>query len=176
MTSASLTPDAASRRVLVGLGSNLPGRFASPLAVLEAALAALERAGLSVAARSGWWESAPVPRSDQPWFVNGVVRLAGGPPAVELLDLLNRIEADLGRHRDGTPNAPRVVDLDLLDDAGQVVDTPRLTLPHPRLAERAFVLHPLAEVAPGWTHPLSGRGLPELIAALPPDQEIRPLP
>lgn len=164
-----------ARPVLIGLGSNLPGRFASPRAALEAAVEGLAAAGLEVVARSGWWASAPVPACDQPWFVNGVAKLSGGPPAAELLACLHRIEADLGRRRDGTLNGPRVVDLDLLDDAGQVVSGPGLTLPHPRLAERAFVLHPLSEVAPEWRHPLGGQGVAELIAALPPGQQVRRL-
>lgn len=160
--------------ILVGLGASLPSPDGSaPRATCEAAaalLAALPK--LRLAALSNWWESAPIPpMPGAPWFVNGVARLEGEMAAATLLGHLQAIEAQFGRQRP-FPNAPRTLDLDLLDHEGQVLDTPRLTLPHPRMAGRAFVLHPLAEVAPGWVHPGTGQGVAALVAALP-AQEIR---
>jgi 2-amino-4-hydroxy-6-hydroxymethyldihydropteridine diphosphokinase len=158
------------------LGANLPSeRFGGPRQTLEAALVELERRGVRVLRRSRWYESAPVPRSDQPWYVNGVaaVETALGPEA--LLAVLHAIEHDFGRVR-GARNAARAVDLDLLAYGDLVRRGPEAPLlPHPRAAERAFVLLPLAEIAPGWCLPGSGQTVEALAARLPPDQEIRPL-
>lgn len=160
---------------LVGLGANLPSpAHGPPRATLEAALAALAAAGLRVLARSRWYRTAPVPVSDQPWYVNGVARLAVGPEPAETLRVLHRIERDFGRVR-GERDAARLLDLDLLDQGG-VVRGPGPdggpVLPHPRLHRRAFVLLPLAEVAPGWRHPRLGLGADALLAALPPGQRV----
>jgi 2-amino-4-hydroxy-6-hydroxymethyldihydropteridine diphosphokinase len=162
--------------ILVGLGASLPAPDgAAPRATCAAAAALLGALpGLRLAALSRWWESAPIPpMPGAPWFVNGVARLEGEMAPEALLDHLQAIEARFGRQRP-FPNAPRTLDLDLLDHGGQVLDTPRLTLPHPRMRGRAFVLRPLAEVAPGWLHPGTGQGVDALLADLPP-QEIRPM-
>lgn len=128
-----------------------------------------------VAAVSSWYETEPVPVSDQPWFVNAVARVVTGLSPADLLKLMHEVEADLGRIRT-VRNAARVVDLDLLA-YGDVVNTgPEAPLlPHPRLQDRAFVLLPLRDVAPAWRHPTLGLGVAELIGRLPPDQGIRPL-
>ncbi|MBI3451512.1 MAG: 2-amino-4-hydroxy-6-hydroxymethyldihydropteridine diphosphokinase [Rhodospirillales bacterium] len=159
--------------ILIALGANLPGPAGSPQQMCEAALAALAKIGVRVFRRSPWYESAPVPPSDQPWFVNGVAQLETDLAAAALLHLLHSVERDLGRVR-GVINAPRTIDLDLLDYNGLIrggPDTP--ILPHPRLAERAFVLAPLADLAPEWRHPESGKGVEELIAALPASEGLR---
>jgi 2-amino-4-hydroxy-6-hydroxymethyldihydropteridine diphosphokinase len=154
--------------ILIGLGANLPSALGPPLATLEAALAALEKARVAILARSLWYRSAPVPASDQPWYVNAVASIATALGPVELLALLHQVEARIGRER-RTRNEPRAVDLDILDYDGLVrADAPML--PHPRMQTRGFVLLPLRDVAPGWRHPVSGAGLAELIAALPADQ------
>jgi len=141
----------------------------------EAALEALAAAGVGVRARSPWYRTAPVPASGQPDFINGVVEAATGLDPAALLSLLHRIEADFGRVR-GRPNAARTLDLDLLAYGAAVRDGPDAPiLPHPRLHERGFVLFPLRDVAPGWRHPKLGKGIAELIAALPPGQSCRPL-
>jgi 2-amino-4-hydroxy-6-hydroxymethyldihydropteridine diphosphokinase len=163
--------------ILIGLGANLPSpEHGPPVATLEAALAALASRGLRIRARSRWWESAPVPVSDQPWYVNGVIEVETSLAPEALLALLHEVEAGFGRLR-SVPNAPRILDLDLLAYGSLVREgsAPPL-LPHPRMAERAFVLHPLAEIRPGWRHPATGLGLPQLIARLSSDQIVRPLP
>lgn len=162
--------------ILIGIGSNLESaRLGPPRKIVAAALAALAGEGVRVRARSRWYESAPVPRSDQPWFVNGVAALATPLDAAALLALMQALEDRFGRVR-GARNAARVLDLDLLDHDGQIIDTPFLTLPHPRLGERRFVLVPLAEVAPSWRHPLSGLGAQALLARLPAEEQpLRPL-
>jgi 2-amino-4-hydroxy-6-hydroxymethyldihydropteridine diphosphokinase len=163
--------------ILIGLGANLASPdHGPPVATLESALGALSAQGLAIRARSRWWESAPVPISDQPWYVNGVVEVATDLPPEPLLGLLHRLESEFGRRR-SVPNAPRILDLDLLaygDLVRSGLEPP--LLPHPRMAERAFVLFPLAEICPHWRHPATGRSLEELIAALPADQIVRPLP
>jgi len=161
---------------LIALGSNLVHpRFGQPRATCEAALAALETAEVPVLGRSRWYRSAPVPPSDQPWFVNGVVSVQCELAPAKLLALLHRIEADFGRERQ-TRNEARVLDLDLIaydDRVSSPEEVP--VLPHPRMAERAFVLLPLADLAPDWRHPASGRPLAELIEALPRDRGVEPI-
>lgn len=162
--------------ILLALGANLPSeRYGAPRQTLEAILALLAERGLRLTGRSRWYESAPVPPSDQPWYVNGVIAVETDLPAGALLTLLHEVEAATGRVR-GQVNAARPVDLDLLDYEGQV-SAPGAwpVLPHPRMAERAFVLLPLADVAPAWRHPVTGESLAELLVKLPPDQLCRPL-
>lgn len=159
----------------IGLGANLQHpRYGSPRQTLSAAIAALKAAGLEIVSRSSWYESAPVPLADQPWYVNAVVAVRGEDDAAALLAKLHRVEAEFGRVRT-VANAPRVVDLDLLDHRGEcrpeAAGPP--VLPHPRMGERGFVLLPLQEIAPDWRHPVSGRTVVELIAELPTDQVTR---
>ena len=163
--------------ILIGLGANLPSpEHGPPRATLAAALEALQARGTRVLRRSPWYESAPVPPSGQPWYVNAVAEVESGlsPPA--LLDALLAVEAGFGRVR-GARNASRSVDLDLLDYGGLVTGPDeKPELPHPRLHERAFVLLPLRDIAPGWRHPASGRTVETLIEALGRPGTIRRLP
>jgi len=161
---------------LIGIGASLPGPDGrAPLATCQAAAAALDAlAGLRLQALSRWWESAPIPPiPGAPWFVNGVARLAGEAQPAALLAALHAIEAAHHRTRP-YPNAPRTLDLDLLDCNGTLAESPALTLPHPRLGQRGFVLYPLREVAPAWRHPVTGEGIEALLARLPP-QELCPI-
>jgi 2-amino-4-hydroxy-6-hydroxymethyldihydropteridine diphosphokinase len=159
--------------ILVGIGSNLPTEaYGPPRETAKAAAAALEKAGIRVRRQSRWYETAPVPVSDQPWYVNGVVEVETDLEPYELLQALHRIEADFDRVRT-VRNASRTLDLDLLDYDGRLSgEETGVILPHPRLHQRAFVLKPLAELAPGWRHPVTGTALGELIRALPPEQAV----
>lgn len=161
--------------ILLGLGANLPSeRHGPPRETLLAALAALEAAGVRIAARSRWYDSAAWPDPGQPRYWNAVVSVETGLDPVSLLALLHRVEMGLGRAR-GVRNAPRTVDLDLLDHDGLVRNGPNgPILPHPRMAERAFVLLPLREIAPDWHHPVTGASVGALISALPAGQDARP--
>jgi 2-amino-4-hydroxy-6-hydroxymethyldihydropteridine diphosphokinase len=161
--------------ILIGLGANLDSpRWGPPRATLAAALATLEGEGVAIRARSGWYRSAPVPASAQPWFVNAVAAVATERPAPELLRLMQAVETEFGRVR-GERNAARVLDLDLLDYGGEHLDSPALVLPHPRLHQRRFALEPLAEIAPGWRHPVLGLTAAQLLARLDPGQAVERL-
>ncbi len=160
--------------ILVAIGGNLPGAAgAQALVACRAAAEALRGLpGLRLAAVSSWYATAPVPPSGQPPYVNGVVRLEGTADPARLLARLLALEAAGGRRR-GAANAARTLDLDLIDCNGALCDAPDLVLPHPRAHLRAFVLVPLADVAPHWRHPRLGRSVGELLAALPPQQIAR---
>ncbi len=162
--------------IVIGLGANLPSeRYGGPLDACEAALDALRAAGVTVRRRSRWYRSAPVPVSDQPWFVNGVAEVETDLTAGELLALLHRIEREMGRQR-RVRDAARVIDLDLLIyGAGVSLPGEVPILPHPRLAQRAFVVLPLAELAPAWRHPETGRSVAEMARDLPVDQQAEPM-
>lgn len=121
-----------------------------------------------MAAVSPWYRSAPVPASDQPWYVNGVVRVETDLDAPALLAVLHRVEAAFGRVRRQV-NEARGLDLDLLAYHDDVRDEAPV-LPHPRLHQRAFVLLPLRDLAPGWRHPVTGMNVASLVADLPPGQ------
>lgn len=157
--------------IIIGIGGNLDSRFGGPRESCAAALVALAAHGLRPLRQSRFWRSAPVPISDQPWFVNAVAAVDCDLPPHGLLAVLADIEESFGRRR-SVANAARTLDLDLLDYRGWLLETDRLTLPHPRLHDRAFVLLPLADIAPDWRHPRSHTRLPDLIARLPPGQVI----
>jgi 2-amino-4-hydroxy-6-hydroxymethyldihydropteridine diphosphokinase len=164
--------------IFIGIGSNLSGpRGDSPRRNCHEAILALNAAGIEITQRSRWYRTAPVPMSDQPWYVNGVVGAEtsnAGPAAI--LDLLHQIEIEFGRFR-SVRNASRALDLDLLDFGGRVsTGKEGVILPHPRMHERAFVLWPLSEIAPEWCHPISKASVFDLIAKLPSSQYAEPIP
>ncbi|MFY8094422.1 MAG: 2-amino-4-hydroxy-6-hydroxymethyldihydropteridine diphosphokinase [Niveispirillum sp.] len=160
--------------ILIAVGSNLPvPGFGTPAEICAKALSRLDSMGIRIVATSRFYETAPVPLSDQPWFVNAVAEVETDLDAAALLVVLHQVEHEFGRVR-RERNEARVLDLDLIDYNGVVLAGPPI-LPHPRMGERAFVLLPLRDVCPAWRHPLGGHGVDDLIAALPPDQAIRPL-
>lgn len=153
---------------LIGLGANLPLADQKPIDTLRRAAAALGRLGV-VRAVSGVWTSPAWPDPADPPYVNAVALMGVDTLAEDTLRGLLALEAEFGREREA-PNAPRTLDLDLIDQAGAVVSgdsEAALTLPHPRAHERAFVLLPLREVAPRWRHPQLGLSVESLIADLP---------
>ncbi len=145
---------APARDAYVALGSNL-GDSQRTLRQAIDALGALPCT--AVTARSRFYRTAPWGVREQPDFINAVVRLHTALSPCRLLDALIAIEAAGGRVRDGERWGPRTLDLDLLHMDGVTLDDPRLTLPHPRIGERAFVLAPLADIAPLLGLPGRGR-------------------
>jgi len=154
---------------VVALGANMGDRAAN----LREAVRRLGKAGMKVLRVSEVWETPPMP-ADQPWFLNAAVVVETNQPPEVLLSELKAIEHDLGR-RPGRRWGPRPIDLDILFYDKVEMDTPALTIPHPRIAERAFVLVPLRDVWPG-ALPVLNRTPDDLLAELPlEDREaIRP--
>jgi 2-amino-4-hydroxy-6-hydroxymethyldihydropteridine diphosphokinase len=151
--------------ILIALGANLPSPVGPPAATLKHALGELDRKGVKILKVSSFYETPAWPDPAQPAFVNAVAAVRTLFQPVELLAILHGVETEMGRLR-SAPNAARPLDLDLLDYEGRIMED-GLVLPHPRMAGRSFVLVPLAEIAPGWRHPVTGQGTGELLAGLP---------
>lgn len=158
--SLGVDPDDAA---VVALGGNIAGDYGSSEALLEAALARFAEAGLPILRRSSWWRSAAWPDPNAQEYRNGVVLVEAALPPQALIRTLFALEAEFGRRR-GERNAPRTLDLDLIAYGRIISEDPEMTLPHPRAHERLFVMGPLAEIAPGWRHPILGRTAGELAA------------
>ena len=163
--------------ILIGLGANLPSMYGPPIATLTKALDLLAARSIDARACSRWYRSAPVPLSDQPWFINAVASVETELSPAEVLRVLHGVEADLGRARSRTQRfPPRAADLDLLDHHGTVTGEDAWpVLPHPRMHRRSFVLAPLADVAPAWRHPVLDATAAGLLPETPGDQVCEPL-
>ena len=159
--------------ILVGLGANFEAKQSvSPLATCQAALVRLIEYGVSSRRRSSWYVSAPIPDSDQDWYINGVVVVDTCLSPSLLLERLLSVERSFGRARSDR-GAARTLDLDLLAYGRIVCDggsRQGLILPHPRILQRAFVLQPMVEVVPSWSHPVNGRLVGKLAALLGKEQ------
>ena len=153
----------------LSLGSNLGDRAAN----LGDAIAQLEELG-RVRAISGFYETQPVDMPDQPWFLNCVVSVETGKTARQLLQLALKIEAGMGRLPMRNKGA-RNIDIDIVLYGDHVVNEPGLSIPHPEMHKRRFVLEPLVEIAPEAQHPELGKSAQELLAELPAGQVVRRL-
>jgi 2-amino-4-hydroxy-6-hydroxymethyldihydropteridine diphosphokinase len=151
--------------ILIALGANLPSDAGPPEATLRTALVRLDQRGVKILSVSHLYKTPAWPDPSEPPFVNAVAAVKTDLQPVELLSLFHGVETDLGRMR-SAPNAPRTLDIDLLDHDG-VIMSGTVTLPHPRIAQRSFVLKPLCDIAPDWRHPVSGRTATDLLAELP---------
>ncbi|MEO8892785.1 MAG: 2-amino-4-hydroxy-6-hydroxymethyldihydropteridine diphosphokinase [Coleofasciculaceae cyanobacterium] len=144
--------------VAIALGSNL----GDSKAILTSALNIIATTcGISLQKASSWYQTAPV-GPPQPDYINGCAILETSLNPLELLEILLIIEAHFGRIRT-EPNGPRTLDLDILLFDDLILESPKLQIPHPRMSERAFVLVPLAEIAPNWREPLSGKAIAQLV-------------
>ncbi|MBN2206358.1 MAG: 2-amino-4-hydroxy-6-hydroxymethyldihydropteridine diphosphokinase [Candidatus Aminicenantes bacterium] len=155
----------------LGLGSNLGAKSRN----LAGAVRRLEDAGIRVVRTSSLYRTEPVDVSDQPWFLNAVVKTSSGLAPESLLERLQGIERAMGRVRT-RPKGPRTIDLDILLAGRRTIRTERLTVPHPRLATRRFVLVPLAEIAPRAVHPGLRKSVESLRRAAPDRCRVRKLP
>jgi 2-amino-4-hydroxy-6-hydroxymethyldihydropteridine diphosphokinase len=159
------------RTVYIGMGGNLASWAGPPEATLATASLWIESMG-RVVRRSSLYSTEPVGFADQPRFINAVVELETELEASDLLERLLAMEAEFGRDREaGFANGPRTLDLDILLFGNQKISEPGLEVPHPRLAERAFVLIPLNEIAPRAVDPRSGKTVAQLLQSLFPDPE-----
>jgi 2-amino-4-hydroxy-6-hydroxymethyldihydropteridine diphosphokinase len=157
------------KTVYLSLGSNVGDREAN----LHAALDHLAAGGIRVLRVSPIYETEPVDYTAQPWFLNQVVEAGTVLFPVQLLGRVARIEHALGRVR-AVPKGPRTIDIDILLYGRTVVHSAALEIPHPRMAERRFVLAPLADLVPDLRHPLTHRTIREMLAASPPQKVRKP--
>jgi 2-amino-4-hydroxy-6-hydroxymethyldihydropteridine diphosphokinase len=155
--------------VYLSLGSNLGDRAAN----LRLALEKLGELG-TVEAVSAFYETEPVGLTSQPWFLNCAAKLDTEKMPRQLISGILNLEQAMGRQR-MQKNGPRIIDIDILFFGTSVIDTHSLTVPHPRLHERRFVLEPLAEIAPDLRHPIFKRTIRALRDALPAGQSVRRL-
>jgi len=154
--------------IYLSLGSNVGDRAKN----LQDAIAALRNAGVLVVRISSLYETEPVDYLDQPWFLNCALEAETGLAALDLLRALRRIEAQMGSKK-LIAKGPRVIDMDVLLYGNEVIDTPELQIPHPRMHLRRFVLEPLAEIAPNVQHPVSHLSIADLLARTPDKSAVR---
>ena len=154
--------------VYLSLGSNVGDRDEN----LKAAIAALPAAGVQVRRVSSFYETEPVDYLDQAWFLNCVVQAETELPPLELLRRLRGVEARMGSKK-LIAKGPRLIDIDILLYGQETMDTPELQVPHPRMAQRRFMLVPLAEIAPGLRHPSWPGTAQELLAETLDKSEVR---
>ena len=161
-------------KAFIAIGGNLiPQGYETLEDVMEEALATIDSTpDISIVKCSNWYETAPVPISDQPWYLNAVFAIETALPAKALLAQLHEIEASFGRVRN-IRNEARILDLDVIDYQGEVYDDGDICLPHPRMHLRAFVLLPIQDLDPHWQHPVSGTSVVKLIEEMPEGQDIR---
>jgi 2-amino-4-hydroxy-6-hydroxymethyldihydropteridine diphosphokinase len=155
--------------VYLSLGSNVGDREAQ-LQEARAKLAAVGR----VVAESSFYETEPVEFTQQPWFLNCVLALETSKTPQELIAAVLRIEVEMGRRR-MQKKGPRTIDIDILLFDDTIVDSKELTIPHPAMHQRRFVLEPLAEIAPELLHPVLKKTIGELLDSLPPGQVVKRL-
>ncbi len=158
-----------SESVYISAGANLGDRRRN----LEQGLASLLEAGVLIRKRSSYFETEPVGFHEQPWFLNMVIEAETALTALGLLRLCQGIEVALGRART-FPGAPRLLDLDILFYGNLIIEMECLVIPHPRAAERRFVLEPLAQIAPTYVHPLLRQTISSLLASCRDTSIVRP--
>jgi 2-amino-4-hydroxy-6-hydroxymethyldihydropteridine diphosphokinase len=159
--------------VFISVGSNLGGKLDN---CLRGIAALTESAESSLLEASRFFRTSPVDYADQDWFVNAAVKIKTSLAPLVLLDKLVSIQQQMGRKADSVRFGPRVLDLDILLYDDWVIRTPRLTIPHPRMHKRAFVLQPICDINPSIIHPVLGQTVADLLSHLDDkDQRVIPL-
>ena len=158
--------------IYIGIGSNLNGKNnETPLQNCKKALVELKKE-VNICKISSWYKSEPIPVSNQPWFINGVIEISTNKSSLDLLKFILSIEEVFGRVRE-KKNEARILDLDIIDYKKKILYIKnKLIIPHPRMHERSFVLQPLSELNPKWIHPIKKKGIKELIRNLNDKQKI----
>mgnify|MGYP000108981243 FL=1 len=158
--------------IYIGIGSNLNGKNnETPLQNCKKALVELKKE-VNICKISSWYKSEPIPVSNQPWFINGVIEISTDKSSLDLLEFILSIEKVFGRVRK-KQNEARILDLDIIDYKKKILYIKnKLIIPHPRMHERSFVLQPLSELNPKWMHPIKKKGIKELIRNLNDKQKI----
>ena len=158
--------------IYIGIGSNLNGKKnETPLQNCNKALVELKKE-VNICNISSWYKSEPIPVSNQPWYINGVVEISTNKSSIDLLEFILNIEEFFGRVREKR-NEARILDLDIIDYKKQIIyKKNKLIIPHPRMHQRSFVLQPLFELNPKWIHPIKKKGIKELIRNLNNKQKI----
>lgn len=151
----------------LSLGSNLGDREAQ-LSEAQAQIGTMAK----IIKVSSFYETEPVEFTDQPWFLNCAIAIETTQPPQKLMNTILRVEEEMGRRR-LRKKGPRSIDIDILLFDQEIIDTKELTIPHPVMQERRFVLEPLAEIAPEVRHPVLKKTIRELLDALPPGQIVR---
>ena len=142
------------QKIIIGIGGNIKSDDGShPIHVAMKAINSLENYSIQVIEQSSWYESEPIPKSNQPNFFNCIVFANTILNELDVLKVLHKIEHTLGRKRK-TVNEPRVIDLDLIDYSNKILSNKEIIIPHPRAHTRRFVMEPLAELDPNWVHPI----------------------
>ena len=160
--------------ILVGIGSNLCSKkYGKPVDNCYEAIKVIKKK-MIVESLSPWFQSEPLPASNQPWYINGVLKVKTSLKPNILLNILLKIENSFGRTRE-KKNESRVIDLDLLSYNNLIVDSKLLVLPHPRMHLRRFVLDPLIDIAPEWIHPVLKMNAIELRKKIENVQNIKKL-
>lgn len=158
-------------KIYLSLGSNIGDRARN----IAGALEGLRRRGVRITRESSLYETEPVEFREQDWFLNSVVEAETELTPDQLMETILVVERSLGRER-RIPKGPRIIDIDILLYNGAVVHTVHVDIPHPRMAERRFVLLPFAEIAPGVIHPTLKKTIGELLDETPDSSEVRRAP
>tara|TARA_Y100000590_G_scaffold62434_1_gene66775 strand:+ start:7299 stop:7793 length:495 start_codon:yes stop_codon:yes gene_type:complete len=157
------------QKALIGIGSNL----GSPVENCRKAVASLcESEEINVIKQSSLYESEPIGKKNQPWFVNTVIEIQTSLSPERLLKKLLNIEQQFGRTRN-EKWGPRIIDLDILDYDGRIINSESLTLPHPEMLNRRFVLEPLSEISGSIIHPVQNKSIQSLLNELPKNPVVK---
>ncbi len=154
------------KKIIIGIGGNLKSNDGShPVCVAMNAINCLQNYSIHVTEQSSWYESQPIPKSDQPNFFNCIVFANTLLNELDVLKSLHKIEYKLGRRRK-LVNEPRVIDLDLIDYSNKILKNNQIIIPHPRAHKRRFVMEPLSELDPNWIHPTLKRDVCTILKKL----------